>query len=527
MYKVVVVDDEMVVRVGLKSFVDWESLGYIYAGEAGNGIDALALCRKIKPDVVLADIRMPKMDGIEFLKQLLSEQPKVKIIILSCIDEFDTLQDAVKLGIMDYFLKLSFSPEQLVVILNKFRIELGRGEENGTGADKPDSERDIITARENYYKSLVAGQVNKVPIPTDKRISAFNEKAFMLLFSKDQRYEGHSELLHGASRKMTIINLITEILTREFKCDVVEIEPDLFMAICENKAIYNFNAIYTNAYEIQNSLIRMMNYSVSVAVSLCADCRDNFYVACCQCKRALRQKFYEGHKSIIFYNEKMEQESDCSAPSGHIENKIQNWLDYFEFEKARQIVLELLDQIMIDRKWDPDDFRNYFPEIIEPWYKTYKRFHDGLPDKEITNPYTHMEHWETIEDLRGWFDDYDKKIELFVNEKLKLAKVRPEIEQAKKYIEDHYNKDINVNLVANLIGFNSSYFSHLFKKETGQGFSDYLMKVRLTKALNHLKETSYNINQISEMVGYNDVVYFRKQFRQLYHKSPSKFRNND
>ena len=243
---------------------------------------------------------------------------------------------------------------------------------------------------------------------------------------------------------------------------------------------------------------------------------------------ALQQRFYEGHKSIIFYerNSKASANGTLSSTANEIERKIQEQLEYFEFEQPKQIVLEFLDRTAAEKKWLPMEFRKYFPGLVDPWYRIYKHFNNGCTrQSDITSPYIRMEHFQTISDLRKWFLEYVNNIEVHIKDLLKSSKVRTEIELAKKYIENNYSESININDVASMAGFNSSYFSHLFKKETGEGFLDYLSKVRLSNALKLLKETSYSINQISEMVGYNDVAYFRKQFRKFYHKSPSECRD--
>ena len=535
MYKVFIVDDEMVVRVGLKSFVDWESLGYLFAGEAGNGEDALVACKEIKPDVVLVDLKMPKMDGMEFIKALLLEQPDVKIVILSCVDEFDILQQALRLGIKDYFLKLSFSPEQLAKILKKLKNELDLQSKNQIAAiEKLESLKDVAIARENFFKNLIAVQTDKIPPSSDSQISINSEtckNAFILLISKDLRFEDPAaKVLGSSSRKFTIINLISEILSKDFKCDVMEIKTDIFMAICGSDEEIDFKMVYGNVNEIQNSLLRIMNYSVSIAVNLSCNCCENFYHAYQQCTRALQQKFYEGHKSIIFYDGERDsaEENKNFTPPRDIESKVQHELEYFEFDKAKQIVLDIIDQTAKDRSWAPANFKKYFPEIINSWYRMYRHLNpDFTAGADISNPYLHMEYLDTIGDLRQWFLEYVNSIEILVREWIKTSKVKTEIELAKKYIEDNYNKNININHVAGLVGYNSSYFSHLFKKETGEGFSDYLSRVRLNNAFKLLRETSYNIYQISEMVGYNDVAYFRKQFTHFHHKSPSKCRESE
>jgi two-component system response regulator YesN len=124
MYKVLIIDDELIVRVGLKSIVDWESHGFVVVGEASNGEEALTLCEALQPDLILTDIKMPKMDGLTFVKEATERWSHLKIIILSAWNEFELLQQAIRYGVKDYVMKMSFNPEELATILLRMRTQL-------------------------------------------------------------------------------------------------------------------------------------------------------------------------------------------------------------------------------------------------------------------------------------------------------------------------------------------------------------------------------------------------------------------
>jgi len=119
--KVLIVEDEILVRIGLKMSVDWERHGYQIVGEASDGIEALRLCESLKPDIVLTDIKMPKMNGLEFIKQLNDKYPDIKAVILSNYDEFSYAQEALNLGAVNYVLKVDVNPDELIEILNNIR----------------------------------------------------------------------------------------------------------------------------------------------------------------------------------------------------------------------------------------------------------------------------------------------------------------------------------------------------------------------------------------------------------------------
>ena len=125
MYSVFIVDDEPIVLDGIRSRIDWEANGFTFAGEAGDGEIALSMIHEIKPDILITDIKMPFMDGLQLAQEVKRTQPWIKIIILSGHDEFDYAKKAISIGIQDYILK-PFTPEEITAGLKKAAGEIDR-----------------------------------------------------------------------------------------------------------------------------------------------------------------------------------------------------------------------------------------------------------------------------------------------------------------------------------------------------------------------------------------------------------------
>lgn len=124
MTKVLIVDDEVLVRVGIKSSIAWQEYGFELVGEASNGIDALEIIREQNPDILITDIKMPKMDDIELLKELEKAGSPIQSVVLSFYNEFEYVREAMKHGAKDYILKLSMEPKELLEILLKIKENL-------------------------------------------------------------------------------------------------------------------------------------------------------------------------------------------------------------------------------------------------------------------------------------------------------------------------------------------------------------------------------------------------------------------
>ncbi|HBR29267.1 MAG TPA: DNA-binding response regulator, partial [Firmicutes bacterium] len=143
MLKVMIVDDEAIVRIGLKSMIDWESHGFQLVGEANDGQRALDLFQKNKPDLVITDLKMPVMDGLQLMRHLNELDARCRVIVLSSYDEFSLVKEAMKLGAADYLLKLEMEPDQLVEVLSGFKSEILQEREEKTQQAQIDEEFQI------------------------------------------------------------------------------------------------------------------------------------------------------------------------------------------------------------------------------------------------------------------------------------------------------------------------------------------------------------------------------------------------
>lgn len=126
MYKVIIVDDEKIVRIGLKTIIKWNENGYELVGEAKDGISAFSMVQKYNPDIIITDLKMPNLDGIGLIKKLKEENYKCKVLVLSNYSDFELVKEAMKLGAVDYILKLTMQPDDLLKILNQMSQQLNK-----------------------------------------------------------------------------------------------------------------------------------------------------------------------------------------------------------------------------------------------------------------------------------------------------------------------------------------------------------------------------------------------------------------
>jgi two-component system response regulator YesN len=527
MYKVLLVDDEMIVRVGLRSLIRWEDYGFTICGEAKNGIEALKLVEAMTPDVILTDIRMPKMDGIELIQQLFKRRNKAKIIVLSCLNEFDVLQQAYRLGAKEYFLKLSFDSHHLIELLQRMGAELHEVRNHQVQQPKQPSYHVNLTLKEDYYRSAIRDKLNVLRANHDVRCQIQGDQQFVFLVRQDRPWNAQQTMkLEGNLLKSSILNILEEVLGKDRPTDVVELEGGTYLAVCDINTEGSKDTIYLLAQEVQQSLLRFLNISVSIGVYPSFRAKFEFYQGYVLALQALEHKFITGHKSIIFSEQVFSQQSE-SIPAFPEENLLMEWLTTSRFDAAREMVLERIMMLSEQLRCKPNVVKLHLSELVFIWLRVLKQYGGSWneADERLMNPLHDIPLLETLEDIRHWVVAFTMQIEKRITEITTIHRNRAEIVKSRRYVEQHYAREISVKEVARHIGLNPAYFSHLFKKETGQGFAEYVSQHRIQQAQKLLRETSRSISEICDLAGFSDVAYFRRVFKQQTGMTPTEYRD--
>lgn len=367
MIKIFLAEDEAVVRRGIRDNVDWAGNGFEFVGEAADGEYAYPLILKTEPDILITDVRMPFMDGLELSRLVRKTLPRTKIVILSGYNEFDYAKEAIKLGISDYLLK-PITPASLLEALKKV-------------ADAIHEEREKSRLLERYFVS----------------------------------YEKYTEFLDKTDYSGVDRKLIEDFLKLGSVEECGLFVEEYFAAVGEN----NYKSLLLRQYMVID----------------------------------------------IFY---------C--------------------------VQEFLKSLKVKQEEIPESYRNIqrIPTIIN--------------DVEQAKEY-----------LKELFSHA-----LEARDRVSNDRYGSLIEDARQYIAQNFaDSEMSLNMIATHIGVSSSYFSSIFKQETGQSFVEYLTRVRMEKACELLKCTNLRTAEIGERVGYNDPHYFSATFKKVMGQSPKEYKNEN
>lgn len=214
MYKVIIVDDEVLVRVGLKTTIDWEANGFIIVAEASNGEQGYEQYKKFSPDVIITDIKMPKKDGLWLIEKIRKENSHAKILVLTCYDDFDYARKALKFGVDEYILKSEVEDEELISVMKSIKKKID--DESGT---RKIQDKDL-TNRNDIKRSIFNDAVKSNFILDSKLLERFNTIEFPIENTKfafvgisiNDAKKLHSEQSQLKQINQAVLNIIFDLL---------------------------------------------------------------------------------------------------------------------------------------------------------------------------------------------------------------------------------------------------------------------------------------------------------------------------
>ena len=534
--KVFLVEDEMVIRRGIKNSIDWEKEGYIFCGEASDGELAYPMIIKEKPDILITDIRMPFMDGLELCKLVKKELPNIKILILSGYDEFDYAKEAIRLGVTEYLLK-PISSGKLLEALNGVSESIRREKEDKDLVRKYMEEMRENTEHEKqkFFEQMIAGNLSMADaLETGEKyemnLSAgmYNLLLFRFTLGEENRKSG--ELLGEAEYA---IEKLTERLEYVFEFQRgVEGWAFLLMADNEEQMSERVKELSKDLEEIMKNYSTIAYFGgIGQPVARLRELEESFREA----ERALVARFtMELNRIISVEDIRMAQNVDTLddieiTSFGEIE-KTRTMLEKFLNNGAEDEIDEFVDVYINEL---PEEnlksvlMRQY---IIMDAYIVMMSFcekFEGIEgemqaqSEELKNS---MKTIQTLEEIKNYIRMLLKKI-IGVRDTISGRRYSDIIEIAKDQIRKTYMSDeISLNTIAAEVGMSPSYFSSIFSKEMGKTFVEYLTEIRMDRAKELLMCSSMKTSEIGYEVGYKDPHYFSYIFKKTQNCTPKEFR---
>jgi len=526
MYSVFLVEDEIVIREGIKQLVEWEKYGFSFIGEAPDGELAWPAIQKAKPDIVITDIKMPFMDGLELSKLIKSNLPKTIVIILSGYDDFSYAKEAINMGVNQYLLK-PLSKDQLLEVL--LEVKKKKDEEKlqeKYNADFANEVQEYLTSsRRDFFNALVSGSSSvSVLLERAKKLGLelTSERYNIVLFllEEDITNDTYSSIIADIQNK--VIQEISELQ----QYAVFDVGMDV-TAILIKGTEANMEKNINNCIEKLNQICGIYKNKVHWAVvsgqpvarlSEVADCYKTtrkilFYGA----GRVSGQEKYTG--SIDFNPNEMEASKVdpglinkflLNALPEDIESFVESYFNEFG-EGAVQSVL----------------FRQYIVLTIQfavnAFIEKLGFEHDGNSGKDEKK--LHLEQaLESLENSKKYVVNLLKQA-LQTRDKSAASRYQEMLTVVMDYMKINYaDSDMSLSVVAKIANVTPTHFSTVFSRQTGKTFVEYLTELRMEKARELLRCTGESSSKIAFEVGYRDPHYFSFLFKKINGCSPRDYR---
>lgn len=504
MKKVLIVDDEFLVRLGLKTTIDWEAHGYRIAGEASNGKEALDLFEKLDPDILLTDIKMPVMDGFKLIEEVRKKKKNLKIVILSHYDDFTFAQKAVKYGAVQYILKSEMNEANLLELLQSLANE-EKNEETETVRAKID--------REDYLKEQLIGK----PANAELLSCTFTAPP------KNLFEEANHVILYGSCETAMLAENSGDMLAKTVRTILENAFKRSGTVFSTSKDQFNFTSILlvndapkaevqAHVVESMKQLIRNIKQYFDIVVKIGISnpgMPEQFGNMIYQAGLARIRCFFT-ENSIAVYEE-ADNDEEKTVRVSH--SRLSSYINEDNRTKLRAYLSEIFAELKKTGSYPV--FRNALIDLLsigKSICETYKL--DQVPsltqakfsyDNFSVLPF--ISHAETyIQELYDTIADAKTN-----NEQIFSLAVRNSI----AYVKSNYASNISLTDAAEAAEVSSSYLSLIFKQETGVNFSSYLTEYRIEQAKKMLSSTSKKIYEIADEVGFSSPYYFSKVFKEI------------
>lgn len=514
MYSVLIADDEKIIRKGLCSLIDWESLGYEIIGEAANGREVLTFIEKQSPDVVMIDIRMPNLHGLEAIKRARESGYQGQFIILSGYSDFSYAQDAIRYGVRSYLTK-PVDEEELTQVLAKIREELDeiRGKDS---SNQIYQEKAKISILQDYLAGIIPYDSIQ---PQDLGLS---EDSYQVILYEKYSYNltdisyDFSDLLRVSSHSQEFYEYLT-------------IQNQHVILLKGSHAIIRFHEILSKYDEElppqKNSPLDTIFISCGRMVNDVTELPLSYEDAC----MLLSKRFFcDPYQHVITYDNlySFTKEGGGANQENNIllDFYVKSLLDHIQAYNRNKIAetLHELEQVLYSAPLEVQEQKNLlvdlYLQIKEKISYLYRSSNiPFIPNSTAINTILQSYYlYEIIAFLSEQFEMIMSSIGYSSRESI--------INDIVYYIEHNYAENITLENIAPLFGYNSSYLGKIFSKKIGINFNTYLDNIRIEHSKELLEKQKLQVYKIAELVGYRNVDYFHIKFKKSTGISPAEYR---
>lgn len=514
-YNVFIVDDEPMIRYGLESSVSWENEGLNLLGQAANGEAALAKLQDERVDILITDIKMPLMDGLELTRRLMQQNPHMKVILVSSYSDFEYAREAVKLGVVvDYLLKPTMEPEDLQRIVKQCKQQL---EQDIETLESTREVEDVLRNKkqlqlEKELRHMLIHGSGQIQWQPDWMAGPYTLSVWKQDCDSDD-HEGMGKLLQ--------LETAVQHLKNQLEDNVAFVTSEQeFVTITADQLGMASQQIKQVQQRLLDDLGLCFTVGMSPSVHELSYLSDAYGWAC----QAAERSFFEG-KGLCYIGEIARQQVDddeffeplrerfskayAAADQEGCEASLQQIFDHWQKRHASKAQIMAQAQSLLTMMWSRDVKLN-FEDLMKDIIVKLQAIEEIATLQQIIDELTHE--FQSVWDI--------EQIHIIPED----AGGTHVIQMALAYIQENYRRELSLQEVADHVHMSKNYFSEQFKRLTGLNFIDFVIQLRIHYAKQLLVTTSLKIYDIGQNSGFNSPKHFLKMFKREVECTPTEYR---
>ena len=498
--KVMIVDDEVTVRQGIKNLINWSNAGFEVSTNATNGKEAIQYIPIFKPHIIITDLIMPEIDGVQLIHYVKKNYPGIEIIVISSYDTFYLVKECFRLGVNDYILKPELSPKLLLETIGKVASSLKHFSSKHTLPYKQILTEEVNRYLSGYNQTLVLTKIDEYLPFKNYCMFLTNEKYYPKSKNKKQYLKKIS-----SSIAPTIANIFFETKNGDFGYIV---SSNLPISIISSQLL---NILKTDSKNSFESLFFTVSHFTDNLIDL-LDCYSDFS------QKSDEQYFYFSSQSFLYENQFIQYLYEDTT---QIELIVSSLLTN-NFVDGLQLIERYFKQLLLQYPHP-----NFLKNQVSSLFYTLFTVMEAKLGNDITIQNLKMKTINTLSNsntIISFTNILDENIKLITEYILNIKNEDVVIKQIKNFIEENYEKRISLEKIAKKYHYSYQYLSSYFSSRMKLTFSEYLNTIRINKAKDLISNTEYSYEEIAHKVGYSDHSYFVKTFKRYVGTTPAKYK---
>lgn len=533
MYKVIIVDDEAVVRIGLKNTINWNEHGFELIGDYANGREAWDAVELDKPELVISDISMPFMDGLELAGLISTQFPYIKMIILTGFDEFEYAQQAIRLKVSDFILK-PITAQEIRQLLDRIKGEMDEEKQRREDLGRLNNQlrQSLPLLKERFLERLVAVGLREAEIV--ERFAYFNLPPVSPLYlvmvvdiddfgdRELPSYEHDSEFLRFAA-----FDIFQETLERDHVLTFRTREERMVAIVFgqENESLL-YEQVFSLAEEVRYLIEKYLKFTVTIGIGRTCASAGQLPFSYKSALSVLDYRFLLGKNRVLSIMDIEGKSTSSMQIMLDWDRKLATAVKTGAIQDAYQLIemgVAELKASLVPVEACMLQMQKVVLSLLNSIQELAIQEHDQTFEEQIK--LMNVFKFKTLDEIEIWLKEVVSSVISTITDNRNYL-TNMQIHGAVEYIDTNYaNEKMSLQDVCRHVLMSTSYFSLVFKQHTGETFIEYLTGVRVAKAKELLHNSTMKLYEIAEKVGYKDPNYFSILFKKHTGITPKDYRD--